>query len=202
MVAALVFAVLTSAAAPSPSPLPIIITTKSSPICQALREKIAPALARAVAEDGAMLRQRPLGTKGYVISALAANWIEIDKLLSPDSFFHSDDPAQNANMESLREELQKVADDENNALNILSGAYYTEALEQLSASGPQITFDVQPNFGKASLPTGGPIAIDRAAGALEDEYLRRQALTQRDELVVAPMLQPLIAQCKTPSASP
>jgi hypothetical protein len=199
MLGSLLLAVVTAA---SPSPLPIIITTKSSPICQALREKIAPALARAVAEDGVMLRQRPMGTKGYVISALAANWIEFDKLIDPDTFFHSDDPAQTQQMEALRERLQKVADDENNALNILSGAYYTAAFESLNEDNPDITFDTPPGGGKAALPPPAAAPIARVAQALEDEYVRRQALTQRDELLVTPLLQPLLAQCKAPNASP
>lgn len=201
MVAALVLAVLTSAE-PSPSPLPVIITTKSSPICQLVREKIAPVLSRVMYEDTVMLRQQPLGTKGYVVSALALNWVELDKLLNPDTFFHSDDPAQNAKMESLRGQLQKVADDENNALNVLSGAYYTAAFESLSGNNPQITFDSQPHMGKMGLAPGGVTAIARAAGALEDEYLRWQEQTQNDELVVTPTLQVLAAQCKEPNASP
>lgn len=202
MFGALLVAAVTLA---SPSPLPVIITTKSSPICQALREKIAPAITRAFYEDQLMARQRPFGNDpqhGATISALALNWIKLGELLNPDTFFASDNPKDKAQMESLREKLQKVSDDENNALNVLSGAYYTEAFEALAGNNPHITFDRPPGAGKARLKPGGEPLIVRAAGALEEEYLRRQALTQRDELAVAPMVQPLIAQCKEPNASP
>lgn len=202
MFGALVLAALTSA---GPSPLPIIITTKSSPICQALREKIAPAITRAFFEDQLMARQRPVGNDpqhGATIYALALNWIKLDELLDPDTFFASDNPADKAHMESLREKLQKVADDENDALNVLSGAYYTEALEALAGNNPHITFDSQPNEGKAGLEPGGEPAVVRGSGALEAEYLRRRALTQHDDLPIAPALQPLIAQCGAPSPSP
>ena len=198
----LILAVVTSATA---SPLPIIITTESSPVCQALREKVAPAISRVLYEDRVMAAQRPLERwpqANQSVYALALNWVKLDEVLNPDTFFHSNNPADNARMESLRERLQKIADDENNALNILSGAMDTYELEALAANGPHITFDRPPGGGEAGLAPGGEPQIVRASGPLEAEYLRRQALTQRDEIVVAPMLQPLIAQCKEPNASP
>jgi hypothetical protein len=197
MVAALVLAVLTSAT-PSPSPLPVIITTKSSPICQALREKIAPVLARLTYEDRLMQPQRPGGTSLVAIDALALNWIETNKLLNPDTFFHSDNPEEEQRMEALRQGLQKVADDENNALNVLSGAYYTGALEGLMASGPKTLGNTFP----AELTPGGIPEIAYDYGQLEVNFLQRQQHTQQDELPIAAALQPLIVQCKEPNASP
>jgi len=201
MFGALLVAAVTSA---SPSPLPIIITTKSSPICQTLREKIAPAISRVVYEDRVMSRQRPLGTKNFVISALAINWIELDKLLNPDTFFHSENAAENQRMESLRERLQKVADAENNSLNVLSGSYDTYQFEALAADGASVPGVLgaasKPNVkgelgAELSQPDGTP-AIAQYAGPLEAEFLRREAQTQQAELAVDPELQPLIAQCK------
>ena len=199
MFAALLVAALTSA---SPSPLPIIITTKSSPICQALRDKIAPAIVRAFYEDQLMARQRPIGhdpQHGATISSLALNWIKLDELLNPDTFFVSDNPADKAHMESLREKLQNVADDENNALNILSGAYYTEAFEGLMGSGGAI---VSRPDSQADLTPDKVPEIASEYGPLEVTFLQRQALTQHDELSIAPALRPLIAQCGAPRPSP
>ena len=190
-------ALLVAVTLASPSPLPIIITTKSSPICQALREKIAPAIARAVYEDRVMSRQRPL-ERNAPIEALALNWIELDELLNPDTFFHSDDPTENARMESLRERLQKVADDENNALNILSGAHDSYVYEELMAAGAW-----QPGvLGSPVTDQYGTPLVELSSGGLEAEYVRREAQTQQAELTVYPELQPLIAQCGAPSASP
>jgi hypothetical protein len=183
----LVLAVVTAA---SPSPLPIIITTKSSPICQALREKVAPALSRVVYEDQVMARQRPM-EKNAPIYPLALNWIELDKLLNPDTFFHSDNPDEVKRMEALRERLQKIADDENNALNILSGAAYTYEYEALMSEGDGMNGANGPGLTK---PDSVPEIIGYA-GALEAEYLRRQAVTQREELDVYPELQPIISAC-------
>ena len=84
--------------------------------CQAalLREKVAPAISRVVYEDTIVARQRPMGRPSpqskLPVFALALNWIKLDELLNPDTFFHSDNRAENARMESLRERLQKVAD--------------------------------------------------------------------------------------------
>jgi hypothetical protein len=184
---ALVLAVLTEA---SPSPLPIIITTKSSPICQTLREKVAPAISRVVYEDQVMARQRPLGTKSVALDALVINWVKLDELLNPDTFFHSDDPAQNQRMESLRKRLQKVADDENNALNVLSGAYYTEEMQALAGGGDGMSGA----NGILTKPDKIP-PILFAMRYLEEEYLRRESVTQQEELLVYPELQPIISAC-------
>ena len=198
MVGSLVLAALV---APSPSPLPIIITTESSAICTAVREKVAAAISRVVYEDTVMVHQRPMGRPSpqskLPVFALALNWVKLDELLNPDTFFHSDSPAENARMESLRERLQKIADDENNALNMLSGTMYTYEMEALASDG--IVFTGQ--YAKAT-NSGPPPEITAYAGPLEKEYLRREALTQQDELAIYPELQPLIAQCSDPKPSP
>ena len=202
MIGALLVAVVTSATA---SPLPIIITTTSSPVCQALREKIAPAISRVMYEDRVMARQRPLEKwpqANQTVYTLAFNWVKLDELLNPDTFFHSDNPADNARMESLREKLQKIADDENNALNVLSGAFETEEMELLNAEGAGFGGKSGAYINSGSLPE-----IPKYAGPLEEEYLRRETHTLQDELTVYPDLQPMIAQCggaasPSPSASP
>lgn len=181
----------------SPSPLPIIITTQSSPICQALREKIAPAIARLVYEDTVMARQRPL-ERMAPIYPLALNWVKLDELLNPDTFFHSDNPAESQRMESMRERLQKVADDENNALNILSGAAYTYEFEALLSEGD----GMNGALGKELSKKDGTPDIVSHSHDLEAQYLERQAQTQQAELSVYPELQPLIAQCGAPRPSP
>ncbi|HTZ54101.1 MAG TPA: hypothetical protein VMB20_03495 [Candidatus Acidoferrum sp.] len=197
MIGALILAVVTSATA---SPLPIIITTESSPVCQTLREKIAPAISRVVYEDRVMARQRPLEKwpqANQTVYTLAVNWVKLAELLNPDTFFHSDNPADNARMEALREKLQKIADDQNNALNILSGSFDTYEMEALAAEGP--------GFGGmyANYVNSGPLPeIPKYGGGLEGEYLRRQAQTQTDELTIYTELQPVIAQCAGPKALP
>lgn len=182
----LILAVVTSATA---SPLPIIITTKSSPICQALREKIAPAISRVVYEDQVMARQRPM-ERNAPIYALALNWIKLDELLNPDTFFHSDNPAENQRMESLRERLQKIADDENSALNILSGSAYTYEMEALLDEGDGMNGALGEASRNPSIPQ-----IEGYSGPLEAEYIKRQTKTQVDELTISSELQPLISQC-------
>jgi len=184
---------LVGAVTASPSPLPIIITTTSSPICQALREKIAPAIAGLAAEDQVFAGQHPFAVKGSTIYHLAENWIYVDKLLDPDTFFHSDDPKQQQQMETLRERLQTVADDDNTTLNVLSGTFDTLAFEDLMARGTPIklTF-TRGDVGKSdSTP-----AIYNHGGAIEAAYQARRETTQRAELDVYPALAPIIAQCK------
>lgn len=128
-----------------------------------MREKIAPAISRIVYEDKVMARQRPMGRPSpqskLPVFALALNWVKLDELLNPDTFFHSDNPAENVRMESLRERLQKIADDENNALNMLSGTMYTYEMEDLASDG--IVFTGQ--YGE-STNSGTPPKIPRYAG--------------------------------------
>lgn len=169
MMGALLLAVVTSATA---SPLPVIITTKSSPVCAVLREKIAPAISRVVYEDRVMARQRPLEkwtAANQSIYTLALNWVKLEELLNPDTFFHSDNPADNARMELLRQRLQKIADDQNNALNILSGSFDTYEMEALAGDGGGFA-------GKdAAYVNSGPLPeISNYAGPLEEEYLKRE----------------------------
>ncbi len=192
MVVPLVLAALTAIGANS---LPTIVTTYASPLCTALREKVAPAISRVIFEDKVMARQRPMGRPSpqskLPVFALAFNWVKLDELLNPDTFFHSDNPAQNARMESLRERLQKVADDENNALNMLSGTMYTYDMEALAADGPEPNGD----FGAELLQPDGTPMIAAYSGPLEGEYLKRQAKTAQDETQIYPELAPIVAQC-------
>ena len=100
-------------------------------------------------------------------------------------------------MESMRERLQKVADDENRALNILSGPHYTYEMEALIGSGD----GMNGSNGKAGMNPGGTY-IALYTYLLEKEFLRREAVTQAEELSVYPELQPLIAQCSGPTPAP
>jgi hypothetical protein len=201
MVVPLVLAGLTAIGANS---LPTIITTFTSPLCTAVRQKVAPALVGLAAQDHAMARQRPLGTSGATIMHLAQNWIAVNELLNPDTFFHSTNPADIARMEALRERLQAVNDDENASLNVLSGSYDTYEFEALAADGASVPGVLgpasEPNVkgelgAELSQPDGTP-AIAAYAGPLYGEYLKRQARTAQDETQVYPALAPIIAQCK------
>ncbi|HTV92895.1 MAG TPA: hypothetical protein VMG98_09285 [Verrucomicrobiae bacterium] len=205
MVVPLVLAGLTAIGANS---LPTIVTTYASPLCTALREKVAPAISRVVYEDTLMARQRPMGRPSpqskLPVFALALNWIKLDELLNPDTFFHSDNPAETARMESLRERLQKVADDENNALNVLSGTMDTYDMEALAADGaavpgvlgPASEPNVKGDFGDELSQADGTPMIAAYSGPLEGEYLKRQAKTAQDETQIYPALAPIVAQCK------
>lgn len=190
MVAALVLAVLTAGA--TPTPLPIIITTKSSPVCAILREKIAPAISRLVEEDRLMSQQRPLYTSYATVLVLADNWIKVNELLNADTFFHSSDPVETARMNALRERLQAVADRENAALNILSGAAETAAYELLMAKGTKS----YAALGERLAQIDGTPVILQYMGPLDREFVQREVETQRAELLVGPALAPIVAACK------
>jgi hypothetical protein len=189
MVVSLAFALLTAVSTAS---LPTIITTYASPLCTALRQKVAPALAGLAIEDHVMARQRPLGTSGATIMHLAQNWIAVNQLLDPGTFFHSTNAADAASMEALRVRLQAVNDDENGSLNVLSGSYDTLGLEELAGAGPPVGGDL----GAELLQADGTPAIAQYAGPLDGEYRKRQAKTAQDEAQVLPALAPIIAKCK------
>ena len=148
-----------------------------------------------------MARQRPLGTSGATIMHLAQNWIAVNQLLDPGSFFHSTNAADAASMEALRLRLQAVNDDENASLNVLSGSYDTYQFEYLAAEGPGVLGPgVDPTvngaLGAELMQADGTPAIAQWAGPLDREYLKRQAKTAQDEAQVLPALAPIIAQCK------
>jgi hypothetical protein len=189
MVVSLAFALLTAVSTAS---LPTIITTYASPLCTALRQKVAPALAGLAIEDHVMARQRPLGTSGATIMHLAQNWIAVNQLLDPGTFFHSTNAADAASMEALRVRLQAVNDDENASLNVLSGSYDTLGLEALAGSWPPLGGAL----GAELTFSDGTPAIIGSMNRLEAEFLKRQATTAQDEAQVYPALAPIIAQCK------
>jgi hypothetical protein len=198
MVASLAFAVLTAVSTVS---LPTIITTYASPLCTALRQKVAPALAGLAIEDRVMAHQRPLGTSGATIMHLAQNWIAINQLLDPGTFFHSTNAADEVSMEALRARLQAVNDDENASLNVLSGSHDTYELEYLAAEGPGVLGPgvdptVNGDLGAELLQADGTPSIAQYAGPLDREYLKRQATTAQDEAHVLPALAPIIAKCR------
>ncbi|HTX57272.1 MAG TPA: hypothetical protein VMD47_09220 [Candidatus Acidoferrales bacterium] len=180
--------------------MPIIITTTSSPLCTALRAKIAPAVTGMVVEDRLMVRQGPFRTSGATIAALADNWIKINTLLDPRSFFQSGNADDVKQMEALRERLQAVADDENDALNVLSGTSDTEDLEQLELAGAQDTlaanaFGLTSSDGVSGAVSSPAPAVESYAASLQAEFIRRELKKARDEAQIYPALAPLIARC-------
>ncbi len=176
IVVALAAVLSTGVPATAPSPLPLIITTKSTPLCTALREQIAPAV------FGLMATDHLIGTSGRVMddmdfaraarsSALldmdqfrlsqlegkvAQTWVRVNQDLNELSKVSLKDPQERIELESARAHLQAVADRQAVSLNVISGISETVAMNELLGRGD----GMHGALGEASSGNSGDAALD------------------------------------------
>jgi hypothetical protein len=138
----------------TPSPPPIIITTKSSPLCTTVREAIAPAIVGMTAEDHLigsannllknMSVESVMGGGSWfnmdevrlstLVDHTAGNLTRINALIDQVGRAESKDPHDAAALETLRRRLQAVADRQAASLNLMSGIADSIGLNQIADS--------------------------------------------------------------------
>lgn len=135
--------------APSPAPQPtlkIIVRTRSSSFCTALRERIAPAIAGLLTNDKVIAQAKPAFFKmshdfvgdpqgpamqmdemqfRSVVAALEQNLTKIDGLLSDPRLSAAQETAEDAALAQMRAQLQAVAQQQRATLDLLSGSAAT-----------------------------------------------------------------------------
>src|SRR5215469_1493900 len=162
-------------AVPTPSPPPpIIITTKTSVLCNAVRNIVAPAVAGLIAQDFMIDQGRDLiadmvkthfaGADAWVeldnmrlssvVDGVAQNNIKVHRLLEKLAGVSLKDPAEATELSSLRSRLLDIADEQAESLNVLSGTADTEALAELQGFENPMAASLRPDVQQARTVEG------------------------------------------------
>jgi hypothetical protein len=248
-----VIAVVLEAGLPTPSPGPFplkeIASVRSTPFCTALRDNIAPAILHVLDNDQHIAASRPVFPKLYhdavvfqsgfaefdyiklnnLVLPMARNLRAVKGLLGDKNRFPAKAQTQDeADLLALRDRLQKIAQVQNDALNVIGGLTATEQLGELqqAGTGPDVGFGPQPEGvvpginSRAGLPRmpGDPIdpAVDLPPAPLsnpfapfETEVIADQAVIDRREndaaqaiFAVLPRCRPIQTNPTNPTSSP
>lgn len=146
--------VLAAAVAASPTPVPpleqlkTITNVRTTPVCSALRERVGPAIADVMDSDTKIAGGRPLfGTMYHddivLHSELRMSFdvMRMENLITPIAKNISSVKSRlehlppDADLDSVRKQLQQVIDTQNDALNILSGFVAMYQLGDLMGHG-------------------------------------------------------------------
>ena len=221
MVLAMVLALAGTDPAASATPPPTIITTKSSPLCKAVRDVIAPVMFGLQTQDRGIQHGHALlndlakvslarNMPSWValddmrlmndVDHIAANNIKIHQLLDQLDALDIHDPLEKAEVRKLQATLRNVADHQADALNEFSGAADTQELIMLASFKSSMWKEGLADDKQPKAPTAWshePTLIDStldgqaATGVSYIQYVTGQA-----ELAVAPALEPVINRCK------
>lgn len=196
------------------TPPPTIANTKSSPLCTAVREEIAPAVAGMMFQDrilahGELLLQNMRMTSGPAVTLnnihlgidvyhLAANNISIHQTLDKLAVLSVPDALEAADVKRLHERLLAVADGQAASLNILSGIAQTNDLHDIASVGNEVAAAISADRGNGAPNEGATLGslkqVDpRTLGGLIAADDRRTALA---ESALLPALQPIIDRCR------
>ena len=190
---------------PSATPPPTIVTTKSSPLCKAMREIVAPVLVAVGDQDvglgvsGAMLyggNQITVMRLENNIDRLAQLNIQTNQLLDKLVTLGLQDGAERREVSAFERHLRGIAKLQNDALNQLSGTAYSNDLSGLEgfsnpmAGESQLRWQATNGAPAFSVPTG-PSMEEVAARNLRT--LRREIGAQESDVVQT--LLPLVKRC-------
>lgn len=139
-------ATLTTSPAPSASPLKVIVHTKTSPFCSALRESIAPAIQGILVNDGIVAQSKNGYTKmahdfvedprgsamqldemqfQILASDLTRNLAKIDALLADPRLNASTTSVDSVALVKMRDQFVAVAKQQGQTLNLINGSLTT-----------------------------------------------------------------------------
>lgn len=195
------------------TPPPTIITIKTSTLCQAVKNEVAPAIAGLAVQDrnlrqaGSvvkdMIKMQHMGGDTWVdfenmqlwnaVDVLAANNIKIHELLDKLSALKLRNAEEAAQVAELRSKLLAVADKQAAMLNVFSGAAASESLSNLSSDLEDIALaNAVPKSAiqmlvSTSIPV--PEAVVGAEGTVD------QAAANNAERYVTPALVPVVQHC-------
>ncbi|MBV8639067.1 MAG: hypothetical protein JO322_13375 [Candidatus Eremiobacteraeota bacterium] len=216
------FALLLAVAIPAmpTAPPPIIITTKTSVLCNAVRSIVAPAIAGMIAQDQMIDRGRDLvqdmlnmhlsGADNWVeldnmrlsnvVDGVAQNNIKVHRLLDRLAKVSLKDPVEATELSSLRSRLLDIADEQAESLNLLSGTADTEALSELQGFANPMAAMLQPDVrpgpvtegtGTQEKPESSPPPPDAS-----HELAAKQSVTGREESPIVALVRPIVEQCR------
>jgi hypothetical protein len=159
---------------PASSPLKQIAHTRSSPFCTAMRENVGVAIAGVLIDDQVIEQSKPallMFGREFVMNHARSNWAEfdrirleniagflaknlaiIDKVLSDPRFASNPQTADDTALADMKVRLQAVADEQKEALNLVSGVAETYSLGELNSRPSQLN-GAMPK--QADINTGG-----------------------------------------------
>lgn|GEM_PF-4112142 len=216
----LVALVLAQQIAPSPAsstpPLKTIVTVKTSAVCAALREVVAPAVRDVLVNDGQFEKSAPLlnaASSAYVMAPRVG--MDMMRLETPettiarnliDAETRLDDPrlaqAQSPAIDGIRKELEAVIERQKTALNIISGTVetgsfyimmHTEGAAIMNAANAPPQSSAGSVNSVLSLTINDPVGVG-AAGLVAYEAQREQP----HEQAAATLIEAVASGCAKP----
>ena len=195
------------------TPPPIIITTKTSTLCQAVKNEVAPAIAGLAIQDrnllqaGAvvndMIKNQRMGSDTLVdyenmhllnaVDAIAANNIKIHELLDKLATLKIRNAEEAAQVAELRAKLLAVADKQAAMLNVFSGAADSQSLSNLSSDIADIA--IANNVPKSAIQMLVASTIPVPEGAVGIQASVDQTAANNAERYVTPALAPVVQHC-------
>lgn len=193
---------------------PTIITTRSSPLCTAVRDVIAPALGgmifqdRIIAQGEALMRDMKTAGDAFTLDNvhlgtdvyhLAANNIAIHHDIDHLREMKLDDPKTDAELGELRVRLQAIADSQAASLNIMSGIAQSNDLADIASVGNEAATAISgdrgigaPNEGASLASIASPVQPGRVGGLIAQDDRNTQAA----EKALLPALLPVVNRCR------
>lgn len=216
---ALLLAVAIPAGPATPSPPPIIVTTKTSALCNAVRSIVAPVIAGLVTQDQMIDSGRDLVREMAAMHVMGGDdWVELDNMrLSSvvDDVAHNNikvhrlldklqsvalkDPVEASELSSLHVRLLNIADEQAESLNLLSGTADTEALSEIQGFANPMAATLQPDTQRApaiqsaSAPEGeqSPPPPDTS-----NAIAVKQSVTGIQESPIVALVRPIVDRCR------
>ena len=208
----MMFALLVALAVDA-TPPPTIITTKTSTLCQAVKNEVAPAIAGLAVQDnnlrqaGAvvndMIKMQNMGGDTWVdyenmhlwnaVDALASNNIKIHQLLDKLAALKIRNAEEAAQVAELRAKLLAVADKQAAMLNVFSGAAATESLSELSSDMVDIAKANNVPVSAIQMLVSSTIPVPEAAVGAQASV--EQAASNNAEKYVTAALAPVVQHC-------
>lgn len=202
------------------APPPIIVTTKTSVLCNAVRTIVAPAIAGLIAQDQMIDQGRDLvqemtrmhfeGGDGWVeldnmrlssvVDGVAQNNIRVHRLLSKLGEISLKDPLEATEIASLRSRLLDIADEQAESLNLLSGTADTQALSELEGLANPMSAMLAPDVVQNRTLDGNnspnePMQAPPPPDTSHDVAVK-QSVTGREELPIVALVRPIVERCR------
>ncbi len=214
---ALLLAVALPAALPS-APPPIIVTTKTSVLCNAVRNIVGPVVAGLIAQDTMIDQGRDLvedmakmhisGAGAWVeldtmrlsnvVDGVAHNNIKLHRLLGKLGDVSPKDPVEASELSSLRARLLNIADQQAESLNLLSGTADTEALSELEGFENPMAASLTPDVRQNRIVDNSGPDITQSPAPPDTSYdiAMKQSVTGREESPIVALVRPIVERCR------
>lgn len=201
------------------APPPIIITTKTSVLCNAVRSIVAPTIAGLIAQDQMidqgrdlvqeMLQMHYSGADAWVeldnmrlssvVDGVAQNNIKVHRLLDKLANVSPKDPVEASELSSLRSRLLNIAEEQAESLNLLSGTAGTEALSEIQGFGNPMAAMLRPEIQRAPIAETTSAPDESQSPAPPDptsDLVLKQSMAGREESPIVALVRPIVERCR------